>query len=96
MPVALTLAALAAGYLLGRTRPWDHLDTWVWRRIAFGGTWTQSRWQTYLTFAVHTVVRPRKTWNAWRHRHDAPKERPAPPLVRNLTTPNADDDVETT
>jgi hypothetical protein len=85
-----TSSALLVGYLLGRIRPWDRLDDWLWRRLAFGGRWTESLWQTYLTFAVHAVVRPAKTWRAWRHRHD-PTERRAPPVrIRNLTAPATD------
>lgn len=74
-------ACLLVGYLLGRVRPWDRLDTWVWRRMTFGGPWTQSKWQCYLTFWVHAAVRPVQTWHAWQHRNDPPPPRsPAPKI----------------
>jgi hypothetical protein len=66
----------AAGYLLGRIRPWDRLDTWAWRRLTFGGPWTHSKLQVVLTFWVHALVRPAATWHAWRHRNDPPPKSP--------------------
>lgn len=71
----LPAAALAAGYLLGRWRPLDQLDTWVWRRLTFGGPWTRSKPQQALTLAAHAVVRPATTVRIWRHRHDPPPGR---------------------
>lgn len=82
----LAAAALAVGYVLGRVRPWDRLDTWVWRRLAFGGAWTRSRPQQVLTLVVHVLVRPRASWNSWR-RNDPPSA-PVPPVrVRDLREP---------
>jgi hypothetical protein len=71
----LLLAALAVGYTVGRLRPWDRLDTWVWRRFTFGGTWTRSKPQRLLTIAAHVLVRPRVSLDIWRHRHDPPTPR---------------------
>jgi hypothetical protein len=77
--LALTLAAGALlGYLAGRVRPLDRLDTWVWRRLAFGGAWINSRPQQVLTLTVHALVRPCTTVRIWRHRKAPPPDRSAP------------------
>ncbi|WP_367138923.1 MULTISPECIES: hypothetical protein [Streptomyces] len=76
---------LATGYLLGRARPLDKLDTWVWRRCTFGGPWVHSRPQRLLTVAALALVRPGEALHAWRHRHDPPPPRSAPLVVRDLT-----------
>jgi hypothetical protein len=80
----LLLAALAFGYAIGRLRPWDRLDTWVWRRVTFGGTWTRSKPQQILTIAAHIVVRPLVSLDIWRHRHDPPPRKSPPVRVRRL------------
>ncbi|WP_030798899.1 hypothetical protein [Streptomyces sp. NRRL S-337] len=87
MPELLLAAALAAGYALGRLRPWDRLDTWVWRRLTFGGRWTRTRRGQLAVLAMHAVVRPAATVHAWRHRHD-PRPGRAPALV--IRTVNAE------
>lgn len=71
-------AAIAAGYLLGRWRPIDRLDTWVWRQLAFGGPWLRSKPRQAVVLTVHTIVRPAATWHAWRHRHDPDPDRTPP------------------
>ncbi|MEU9606176.1 hypothetical protein [Streptomyces sp. NPDC048057] len=73
-------AALGVGYVLGRIQPLDRLDTWVWRRLTFGGPWVRSRWQQLLVFGAHAVVRPRATVHAWRHRNDPPPPPPRSPV----------------
>ncbi|MFD7980240.1 hypothetical protein [Streptomyces sp. NPDC059071] len=79
LTAALYAAVLAAGYVLGRVRPWGRLDTWVWRRFAFMGSWTQSKPQICLTIAAHVLVRPRRSYKIWRRRNDPPEPRsPAP------------------
>lgn len=75
---AIIFFALVAGYITGRVRPLDRLDTWVWRRLTFGGKWTRSKPQQVLTLAVHVVVRPVATVRIWRHRNDPPVGRSAP------------------
>ncbi|MFF8290454.1 hypothetical protein ACF068_14665 [Streptomyces sp. NPDC016309] len=82
MTAVLLLAALAVGYTVGRLRPWDRLDTWVWRRMTFMGEWTKSRPQQLLTVAVHVLVRPRLSWNIWRHRHDPLPPKSPPVRIR--------------
>jgi hypothetical protein len=86
---AVIVAALTAGYALGRVRPLDLLDTWVWRQFTFGGPWlTGSRPRQVVLLAAHTLVRPAATWHAWRHRHDPPPRRsPAPTIRRNTEEP---------
>lgn len=91
MTVALVCAAVIVGYVLGRIRPLDRLDTWVWRQLAFGGPWLLgSKPRQAVLLAVHALVRPAATWRVWRHRHDPlPKRSPAPTISR--TTPEETD-----
>lgn len=86
MLAAAVLAALAAGYILGRVRPWDRLGTWVWRRFTFMGAWTQSKPQTALTIAAHVLVRPRTSYDIWRRRNDPQLPERAPALRFRSTT----------
>ncbi|MDT0377297.1 hypothetical protein RM572_00715 [Streptomyces sp. DSM 42041] len=72
---AAVLAALATGYLLGRLRPLDRLDTWVWRQLTFRKKWTRARPRQAVLLAVHALVRPAATVHIWRHRHDPPTPR---------------------
>ncbi|QGZ53327.1 hypothetical protein GPZ77_34420 (plasmid) [Streptomyces sp. QHH-9511] len=80
-------AALAAGYVLGRIRPWDRLDTWVWRRFTFMGDWTKSKPQLVITIAAHILVRPRVSYDIWRRRNEPPKPVRAPALRFRDTKP---------
>jgi hypothetical protein len=67
----LALAAAVIGYLLGRARPLDRLDTWVWRQFTFGGRWLLgSKPRQIVLLAAHAIVRPAATWDIWSHRHD--------------------------
>lgn len=81
--IVVGFTALGLGYVGGRTRPWDRLDTWVWRRLFLGGAWTRTRRGQLVTFAAHGLVRPGATWHAWRHRHDPPPARSAPVQIPN-------------
>lgn len=98
-------AALAAGYLLGRLRPLDRLDTWVWRQFTFTGPWLLgSKPRQAVLLAAHALVRPAATWDSWRHRHDpeparspalsfrqpAPQRDPNWPANRTTTDPGDD------
>jgi hypothetical protein len=83
----LIVAALAAGYLLGRLRPFDRLDTWVWHQFTFGSTWFDTKPRQAVLLAVHALVRPAATLDIWRHRHDPPPGRgPAPQIADWATT----------
>ncbi|MCL7496088.1 hypothetical protein M8I34_32490 [Streptomyces sp. MCA2] len=39
--VTATVVALAAGYLLGRLRPWQHLGDWAADQVRFTGAWVR-------------------------------------------------------
>lgn len=73
---ALLLAAaaaglLAAGYVLGRLRPLDRLDTWVWEQLTFASSWaTGSRLRQVVLLTAHALVQPAMTWDAWRRRNE--------------------------
>lgn len=71
-------AALVAGYLLGRVRPINRLDTWVWRQFTFGGPWLTTRPRQAVLLAVHALVRPAVTWDIWQHRSDRAPDRTPP------------------
>ncbi|WP_329126121.1 hypothetical protein [Streptomyces sp. NBC_01353] len=79
-------AALAAGYVLGRIRPWDRLDTWVWRRLTFMGDWTKSTPQQVITIAAHVLVRPRISYDIWRRRNEPRPPDPSPAIQFRSTT----------
>lgn len=91
MALAITaVIALAAGYLLGRARPFDRLDTWVWRQFTFVGPWmTGSKPRQAVLMVAHAIARPVMTWDIWRHRHDPKPPRRSPAVaVRRATDPN--------
>lgn len=65
------VVALATGYVLGRLRPLDRLDTWVWRQFTFGGPWlTGTKPRQAVLMAAHAIVRPAVTWDVWRRRKE--------------------------
>ncbi|MFI0929607.1 hypothetical protein ACH4TP_37650 [Streptomyces sp. NPDC021012] len=86
LTTAIAVTSLAAGYVLGRVRPWDLLDTWVWRRFTFMGAWTESKPQAVLTIAAHVLVRPRVSYDIWRRRNDPRPPERAPALRFRSTT----------
>lgn len=84
--------ALAAGYLLGRVRPWDRLDTWVWRQFTFGGTWFRTKPRQVVLLVAHALARPAATWDIWRHRHDPkPPDRSPALTFRRAPAPREED-----
>ncbi|TJZ55591.1 hypothetical protein FCH28_09630 [Streptomyces piniterrae] len=83
---ALIAASFTVGYFLGRLRPWDRLDTWLWRRLTFGGRWTCTRRGQLGVLAVHALLRPAATVHAWRHRNDPTTPRSSAVRVVDITT----------
>jgi len=65
--VTATVVALAAGYLLGRLRPWQHLGDWAADQVRFTGTWVRggAGRQTVVVLA-HVVTAPRTSWRIMR------------------------------
>jgi hypothetical protein len=57
----------------------------VWRRFTFGGSWTRSKPQTFLTLVTHALVRPGVTIHIWRHRNDPPPPKAPPVAVRDFS-----------
>ncbi|MFB7461258.1 hypothetical protein [Streptomyces sp. NPDC056188] len=77
--LAITAAA-AAGYLIGRLRPYDRLATWVnWELRFHLDRWTSKPRQVAL-FSLLLLTDPVRTVHAWRHRHDPPP--PKSPLLK--------------
>lgn len=68
-------AALAAGYLLGRTRPWMRLGDWAnWQLRFHLDRWTSRPRQAAL-FTLLWATDPLFMAHAVRHRHDPPPKR---------------------
>lgn len=88
----LLVGALAVGYALGRLRPYDRLDTWVWRRLTFGGKWTRTRRGQLLVLVAHAIARPAATARIWRHRHHPPPRRSAPVRVATVESSDRESD----
>ncbi|MFJ3043653.1 hypothetical protein [Streptomyces tendae] len=82
-PLTATAAALvlvAAGYALGRYRPYQRLGNWAnWQLRFHLNRWTSRPRQAAL-FGLLLLTDPVRTVNAWRHRKDPPPRRS--PAVR--------------
>ncbi|WP_326743433.1 hypothetical protein [Streptomyces sp. NBC_01768] len=59
--VTAAVVALAAGYLLGRLRPWRRLGDWAADQVRFTGTWVGAGRQAFVVL-VHAVTAPRTSW----------------------------------
>jgi hypothetical protein len=69
---AAALGLFAAGYALGRIRPWDRLADWAdWQLRFHLNRWTSRPRQAAL-FALLLLTDPIRTIYAWRHRNDPP------------------------
>ncbi|CAM5263301.1 hypothetical protein [Streptomyces badius] len=86
--LAAVLAALAAGYGLGRYRPWMRLGDWANWQLRFHLTrWNRTRPRQAALFALLLVTDPVNTVRAWRHRNDPPTP-PSPPVrLRDTRAP---------
>lgn len=82
-------AALAVGYLLGRTRPYERLADWTNWQLRFEiNRWVPKHRQVLL-FALLLLTDTRRTVHAWRHRKDPEPERaPAMTFRRNDEKPS--------
>ncbi|MGF0163115.1 hypothetical protein ACQRET_03600 [Streptomyces koyangensis] len=75
MTTVYLLAALLAGYGLGRWQPYTRLGDWVaWEVHLHIDRWTTRPRQLVLA-ALLLITDPRRTLRAWRHRHDPPPPR---------------------
>ncbi|MFF1545967.1 hypothetical protein [Streptomyces sp. NPDC058291] len=79
--VVTAAAALAAGYLLGRLRPWQRLGVWATDQVRFTGAWVRGgAGRQAVVVLVHAVTAPRTSWRIMR----APaNETQAPTPVRD-------------
>lgn len=90
MTALAVLAALAAGYGLGRYRPAHRTSDWAYRQM-----WAKHRptglryWAMYTVNSAENIgwliTHPVQGWDAWKHRNDPPTP-PSPP-VRIRTRP---------
>ncbi|MGX9921766.1 hypothetical protein ACWIG4_18150 [Streptomyces sp. NPDC002248] len=85
MTAALLLAALVAGYGLGRWRPWMRFGDWANWEMRFHLDRYTTRPRQALLFAALLATDTRETVRAWRHRHDPPPPREPAPTIRDLT-----------
>ncbi|MFD5900981.1 hypothetical protein ACFWHG_05715 [Streptomyces microflavus] len=77
--LAAVLAALVAGYGLGRYRPWMHLGDWAnWQLRFHLARWDQTRLRLTTLFVLLLATDPVNTIRAWRHRNDLPARTRAP------------------
>ncbi|MGO4634919.1 hypothetical protein AB4225_28930 [Streptomyces sp. 2RAF24] len=61
--VVTTAAALAAGYLLGRLRPWQRLGDWAAYQVRHAGTWARGgTGRQAVVVLAHAVTAPRTSW----------------------------------
>ncbi|MFF4935117.1 hypothetical protein ACFY2H_40715 [Streptomyces griseofuscus] len=79
--VVTAAAALAAGYLLGRLRPWQRLGDWAADQVRITGAWVPGgAARQAVVVLVHAVTAPRTSWRIMR----APaNETQAPTPVRD-------------
>ncbi|TRV72564.1 hypothetical protein FKN01_29690 [Streptomyces sp. 130] len=76
MTALAVLAALAAGYGLGRWRPWYRLGDWANWQVRFHfARWNGSRPREAALFVLLLATDPVRTVRAWRHRNDPPPPR---------------------
>ncbi|MBK3646324.1 hypothetical protein [Streptomyces sp. MBT33] len=65
--VVTAAAALAAGYLLGRLRPWQRLGDWAADQVRFTGTWVRGgAGRQAVVVLAHAVTAPRTSWRIMR------------------------------
>ncbi|WP_329169468.1 hypothetical protein OG709_35960 (plasmid) [Streptomyces sp. NBC_01267] len=65
--VVTATAALAAGYLLGRLRPWRRAGDWAADQVRFTGTWVRGgSVRQAVVVLVHVVTAPRTSWRIMR------------------------------
>lgn len=67
MLVAIALAALIVGYLLGRLQLWNSLDAWAENEVRFYGPWARgTKVQKAALLVAHCLTHPRHSWRALR------------------------------
>ncbi|MFD6471661.1 hypothetical protein [Streptomyces goshikiensis] len=65
--VVIAAAALAAGYLLGRLRPWRRAGDWAADQVHHAGTWVRGgAGRQAVVVLVHAVTAPRTSWRIMR------------------------------
>ncbi|WP_236243583.1 hypothetical protein [Streptomyces sp. CC228A] len=65
--VVTAAAALTAGYLLGRLRPWQRLGDWAADQVRFTGAWVRGgAGRQGVVVLVHAVTAPRTSWRIMR------------------------------
>ncbi|TXS21338.1 hypothetical protein EAO70_07930 [Streptomyces sp. adm13(2018)] len=65
--VVIAAAALTAGYLLGRLRPWQRLGDWAADQVRYAGTWVRGgAGRQAVVVLAHAVTAPRTSWRIMR------------------------------
>ncbi|WP_098007891.1 hypothetical protein [Streptomyces sp. sk226] len=86
--LAAALAALAAGYGLGRWQPWMRLGDWAnWQLRFHLGRWNTTRPRQAVLFVLLLATDPINTVQAWRHRKDPPPPKSPPVRLRDTRAP---------
>lgn len=67
------VVVIAAGYLLGRLRPWQRAGDWAADQVRFTGAWVRGGTvRQAVVVLVHVVTAPRTSWRIMRapaHHH---------------------------
>lgn len=91
--LATALALLAAGYALGRYRPYDRLADWTnWQLRFHLDRWT-SRPRQVALFALLLLTDTRSAVHAWRHRKDPDPPRSPAVKVERVNQPTSETDT---
>ncbi|MGW1007730.1 hypothetical protein [Streptomyces sp. NPDC002520] len=65
--VTAAVVALAAGYMLGRLRPWRRLGDWAADQVRFTGAWVRGgAGRQAVVLLAHAVTAPRTSWRIMR------------------------------
>ncbi|RSS37117.1 hypothetical protein [Streptomyces sp. WAC08241] len=85
--VVAVVVALAAGYLLGRVRPWRRLGDWAVGEFRFTGPWVLGgRGRQAVVILAHLLTSPRASWQI--ARASAAKTPPRAPVAVPVRDPD--------
>ncbi|MEU6979622.1 hypothetical protein [Streptomyces sp. NPDC046371] len=89
LTTTIGVAALTAGYVLGRARLGHRASDWAnWQRygarptgLRYAAVWTVLSAENIAWLLTHPI----KGWRAWQHRNDPPPPRSPAPQLRRIT-----------
>lgn len=87
------LTLVAAGYGLGRTRPYATLADWTNWQLRFHLDWWTGRPRQAVLFTLLLLTDTRRTIHAWRHRKDRESERAPAMKFRRMPDDTTDEEA---